>query len=1473
MASSLCLWAVVREAHAGRNAGAYADCSWKPDEVSSDRSLLPAGPFPLYVRLHGVASVRAIGIRIRWFPRSIGSQCYEVVDGPAGDSCGVLLDLPPNATPADTGYTGAIRFTSAPVDGDICIVAWLAHGGCTNLEPARFYVASLLVEDAEGGRDLLPIVSEVTILGGGEIKQPVALQSSGRMWLTPGFVNSFHIFGIGFDSTTTASLVGPGSTVAAAVSLDDSRSLSVTFDLPETFTGSAMLVLGNHSGPTDTLTLAISIHDTTAATGTGVNGSAHPMDRLASGGAWRKMPGDSIWTFMPAVPESTLAQGPGQVAMFLHALPPVPPARLAGPTPARTATTPARPLSTGQRPGPAPELNEYMYDRTVLFSDGFENDYLTNSYWNFPGVQGLPKWGRVTTDCARVLNGGWSISPVGSPGTGLPYCFGYSGTGATGSGWSDAAQSSSPYVSSYKAAELSFWRWIDTYSTQGSWDALYWYYSTDDGATYVPAGSANGLSGEDRIWRREMLTLDTGGGQVQRVKLLLRFLPTSGASFVALPNDSGVFVDDVSIAGIPYPNLTFWRPNQPGEDWASPLVVAAHPNATQDEPVTMGQTSYFRYGLTNNSYSRVDKPFHVSLWVADLGYIDDRTLGPWAPDQTWYSPNIPVPIPSNFCGQHEIRLSIDYNDDIREQNEGSQDNTYTRSLEWAQPAKADLRVTSAWASPSGACAGTPVTLHAVVQNAGTALAGSADLRYAVQSSAQDACGTGSSMGATRSLAPGATDTLEVVVNSSIPTTRWYEFAVDCINAVDEGCPQAEANNAYGPLGVTWLPAGADLAVTAFYAGRPPAGPLRPRPSSASTSDVDGTAPVGTSVPVTITVKNVGLAPTPLYWDLAWYRDLAHSPTAADLATLRYTIRKALAPGEDTTLAFPVTSAVATTWRMYALANQSGAVDECQRTANNVAGPSTLAWTTDSLVVRGRFTFRDTGYVRAGTRVALGAVHPLRGAQVEVWDKNKQTADRLLGTTCTGEDGAFALALPSRYDPERGPLEDAPQHVVDIYARAMLSADSVCAGIPAVTVSAWSDDSTWTYASPVHMDVLDAVLDLGEISPPLGEASYGHRSAMHIYDTILRGAQRMHDYGFEPFGAQTPSAWRVFVRWEPGVGDPSYPSSYSLDNKIWLVGAKFHLNNLLTPDEWDDYVLLHEYGHQLARMGGFSYTPPTSSACRHATGQPVECPAGTPNPGLAWEEGWAMFIGAMLDSAGPDSVVFDRGYDGNGSLVYRRHGIERGTEELGGELAIIGENVGHSGPAYQEANAGALWDWVDGVDDDEDPYPCSDHFSDGFERVVGTLLTESPLGIDSLVNLYMAYQHREIGADLPRARALFEVLCDHGWWRVGAGSDTVHFVGADPARLGPPHLTLNPTPTRGPVLISVSGLAGSPPSIEVFDLAGRVLWGATALRIGNGRWQLAWDGRTSAGEGARPGIYFVRCRAGGGTLRHTLVIVR
>lgn len=1458
---ALALVVSAPDARAGQNASAYADLSWDRDLLVTDRSLIPQESFPIFVRLHGIASARKIGIHLRWFPRTIGEQCYELVDGPASDPCGTLLNIPPGGSGPDTIYTGSIEF-SAPPQAEVCLVGWIGHADCEGIQAGRFYVAHLMIEDAAGERDLVPIVNEVTVLAGQGIEQPLAVQSSGKTWLIPGFVNSFHVSGAGFDTTATAVLVGAPGSVSAQVAFDSPRSLTVSFDPPEDFVGAALLVVGNAAGAFDTLAASIAVFDSTAATGTGVNGTDAPMDKLGTDGVWRKMPGDSTWTFVPAIPDSVLAQEPDRVLDFIreYSTPRTGSLARKGPRERQVDRPPSAFDSRPVRPARA----QVEYDRTQLFLADFE-DYGTWHYaWDrIPSVDGNPTWDRVVQPCAKSFSGQASLSPVGENVSHAPYCFGYFGVPAIPAG-TDIYQKYATSIGSYRSAEISFLRWIDTYVSQTAWDALYWLYSTDDGANWIVGTGANGLAGENRYWQRESINLDTQGGFVGSVKLKLKFLPMTGPGFNWAPSDSGVFVDDVSIVGNPYPNLTYWRPDEPGNSWSSPVIVASHPNATADEPVSMGGTTYVRFGIRNNSYSATNSSFRVTLSAEDLGTLFDQRLGPFSPWQKWTSPNIQVSIPSDFCGVKNLQLNVDADSEVLEQDETTSDDYYSRTAAWQAPSRPDLRIVSAWASPASTCAGQPVTLTVVVQNLGTATAGSAQVVVAPQGTSL--CSAGA-IGSTSSLGPFALDTLSTTVSAASPTTRGYNFAVDCPDLIDEGCPDYEGNNSFGPVPVTWTAKLGDLAVTSLSASSP-------------------TATVGATEQVSVTIANLGQVSTPSLWVFDWYRDLAQAPAPSQAGGDRYIVKAALAPGADTTIVLSKTSNTTGVWRMYVRVNANNAISECLAdAANNVAGPVVLTWVSESLLVRGRFTYRDTGYVRDGAPIGADAfaVHPVRGARVAIMDKDG-SVNELLGTTCTDDSGRFAYSLPSRYDTEPGPIEQ-PRHLIDVFARVLLNADEVCAGIPAVNVKHWSDSTTWYFDTPVEMNVQADLLDFGEVSPPLGPGSYGIRSAMHIYETVLSAAQRMRGFGFEPVTYPVERRWNAFVRWEPGGESlaPKYNLSLSLADTVYLVGARYLRGNPFTPDEWDDYVLLHEYGHLIARKGGFSYTlppgTPADSCGLHGVAQPIMCPPRTPSHGLGWEEGWCMFVGALLDSSGSDPVIGDRGYGPSDSLWSRMHDLEDGNGsygEVGNPLSFTYPSVNDSGPAFQEANAGALWDWVDAMDDDQNQDGCDDHLSEEFSRVVATLIADPGLPVDSLVNLYMAYQHRYLAGDPSRARALFEVLCEHGFWNAGTDSDTTGYAGVDPSLGGPPRFSASPSPSNGPVVFRVHATSlgdAQAPIVQIFDVAGRAIWRATTRPLSAGLWEATWAGPGATRASARPGIYFARCIVGDLSLRRTLVVRR
>jgi len=311
------LCGVSSSSHAGQNSSAFAELSWEPDEILVDRTSLPSGTFPLYIRLHGVVSARVIGVDVRWFPKTADSLCYAMVDGPESDSCGRILDLPPISILPDTGYTRSITLASPP-SGDVCVAAWFSHEHCPGIQPGRFFVAALVLEDSTGGRDLVPVLTEATILGGEGIEQPLALQSSTATWLTPGRSNEFHLQGVGLDAVTEATLDGPSGPLTGEVWNEGARSLLVTFDVPEEYSGEARLFVVDGGQLQTSLPTVVMVADTTAETGDGLNGTGYPFFKPTPGGMWRKSPDRSEWEFVPEVPDSIVNKGGASVESYLR---------------------------------------------------------------------------------------------------------------------------------------------------------------------------------------------------------------------------------------------------------------------------------------------------------------------------------------------------------------------------------------------------------------------------------------------------------------------------------------------------------------------------------------------------------------------------------------------------------------------------------------------------------------------------------------------------------------------------------------------------------------------------------------------------------------------------------------------------------------------------------------------------------------------------------------------------------------------------------------------------------------------------------------------------------------------------------------------------------------------------------------------------------------------------------------------------
>jgi hypothetical protein len=72
----------------------------------------------------------------------------------------------------------------------------------------------------------------------------------------------------------------------------------------------------------------------------------------------------------------------------------------------------------------------------------------------------------------------------------------------------------------------------------------------------------------------------------------------------------------------------------------------------------------------------------------------------------------------------------------------------------------------------------------------------------------------------------------------------------------------------------------------------------------------------------------------------------------------------------------------------------------------------------------------------------------------------------------------------------------------------------------------------------------------------------------------------------------------------------------------------------------------------------------------------------------------------------------------------------------------------------------------------------------------------------------------------------------------------------------------PNPSRGAVTISFSLAQAGEASVRIFDVAGRSVRNLATGALPAGPRTIGWDGRTSAGALAEPGLYFCEVRANG-----------
>lgn len=303
----------------------------------------------------------------------------------------------------------------------------------------------------------------------------------------------------------------------------------------------------------------------------------------------------------------------------------------------------------------------------------------------------------------------------------------------------------------------------------------------------------------------------------------------------------------------------------------------------------------------------------------------------------------------------------------------------------------------------------------------------------------------------------------------------------------------------------------------------------------------------------------------------------------------------------------------------------------------VAAP--LALNTGAFRISGTLKYTDKPY---NTVSYTGtAPTPIRRALVEMRDKQGATGYRTLGTTRSDENGYFYYDLASNKDTDGTGL--------DVYLH--VSADTAEAKVTDVA------GNTYFYETATQTDWPGGALALGTITLALADSG-----PWNIFDTALRG------YDFARTQGVTPP--QVTVAWAVGNKDGTYyiPGA----STIMLLGGS---ND---PDEFDDPVILHEYGHFMEDKEAHSNNPGGSHSWTQAVSRT-----------LAWSEGWATFFSSATRNS---PYYFDYSLAGVLSLD-----LELPTSNPRSDLV-------------EGSVAASLWDIFDGHNDG------GDFLSDGMTHI-------------------------------------------------------------------------------------------------------------------------------------------------------------